>query len=428
MPFFGFLLMLTALVIAGVAGYFSVYGLAFIYQGAFISVVLMGGALEIGKLIATSYLYRYWADTGFFLKTYLLAAILGLMLITSSGIFGYLSSAYQQDTVGIKDVQARIELLDKEFTELSAREAEIDADINRVGSNYVTARLNLMKQYAGEKNALTERRNVIRTEKLKLSTKQLEVEAHTGPIIYIAKAMDKTIDQAVIWMSLLIIAVFDPLAIALTIAANSVMLKHQRLKLEAKAAEVVAEVEVPVEVEKIVEVPVERVVEKIVEVPVEVERKLAAGEFIGDAAFQEQFNDMSRLVVERSSDVAALEEAHNALSRELNEIKVERDRLIDDLRLAIEVDKAEDKAHNRLEIALQHQINTLNHTIEQAENDLAVAIEALEKRDTKIDTLERTNTELEQQIVDLRRQLRKFEMSATDRALLHQQNVVDSKK
>lgn len=414
MPFFGFLLMLTALVIAGVAGYFSVYGLANIYQGAFLSVVLMGGALEIGKLIATSYLYRYWTTTSFVLKTYLMVAILGLMLITSSGIFGYLSSAYQQDAVGIKDVQARIELLDKEYSELSRRETEIDEDINRVGSNYVTARLNLMKQYAGEKKALTERRNVIRTEKLQLSSKQLEVEAHTGPIIYIAKAMGKTIDEAVIWMSLLIIAVFDPLAIALTIAANSVMLQS---KVNTKVE--------PTVVEKVVEVPVEKIVEIIRPA------QIPEGKVVVD---EQEYHDLQTILA--GTDVALNEAAESRAQmeielehhgRELNRLKAERDELLAKLDEFTEKDVVEDRAHSRLEFALQHQIDTLNGAIQNAEVDLAVAIAALEKRETKIEALERHNAELEQQIVELRMQLRKFELSATERAILHQKNVADSK-
>lgn len=217
---FGSFLMFIAVMIAGVSAYFSVYGLAHIFAATFWSVVIMGGVLEVGKLVATSFLYRYWDALRWSLRIYLLSAILGLMAITSAGIFGYLSNAYQQDTVGVKDVVARIELLDTELKTLSERDQQINADIDRIGSNFVTARQNMMKQYAPEKSKITERIAHIRSEKLDLSTKQLEVEAHTGPIIYIAKAMGKGIDEAVMWMICLIIFVFDPLAVALTIGAN----------------------------------------------------------------------------------------------------------------------------------------------------------------------------------------------------------------
>lgn len=409
MPFFGLLLSLTAIIIAGVAGYFSVYGLANIYQGAFLSVVLMGGSLEVGKLIATSYLYRYWATTGFMLKTYLMIAILGLMLITSSGIFGYLSNAYQQDAIGIKDVHARVELLDKEYEELARRESQIDADVNRVGNDYVTARLNLMKQYAGEKTMITERRNEIRAEKLQLASKQLEVEAHTGPIIYIAKAMGKTIDEAVMWMSLLIIFVFDPLAIALTIAANSVMLQHKQKK---QAVEFEPKVEV---------------VEVIKEVPA----SIPEGSILVDVGEYERMSDMisraDRNSATADDERAALNRMIEEQAAQLELIKTEKTKLLAQIEEMAESDRVEDAAHSRLEIALQHQASRLKEDVKQAEQDLAIALDALEKRDTKIENLERHSAELEQQIVELRMQLRKFEMTATERAKLHQQNVVQAK-
>lgn len=230
--FFGCFLMFVAVTIAGVSAYFSVYGLAHIFAATFWSVVIMGGVLEVGKLVATSFLYRYWDAIGWYLRTYLLIAILGLMAITSAGIFGYLSNAYQQDTVGVKDVVARIELLDTELASLSERDKQINLDIDRIGSNYVTARQNMMKQYGPEKVKITERIAKIRAEKLELSSKQLEVEAHTGPIIYIAKAMGKGIDEAVMWMIVLIIVVFDPLAVALTIGANIVLARRTERRRE----------------------------------------------------------------------------------------------------------------------------------------------------------------------------------------------------
>ena len=242
----GYFLLLIALSIAGVAGYFSVYGLAHIFAAAFWSVIIMGGVLEVGKLVATSFLYRYWNDIGVLLRAYLFIAIVGLMAITSAGIFGYLSNAYQQDAVGIKDVAARIELLDTELSSLTAREIQINEDIGRIGSNYVSARQNLLKQYGPEKQKITARIAEIRAEKLELSSKQLEVEAHTGPIIYIAKAMGRGIDEAVIWMICLIIFVFDPLAVALTLAANIALEKKPR-----PAEEIVAPQTVPPQIQEI---------------------------------------------------------------------------------------------------------------------------------------------------------------------------------
>ena len=89
------ILALSTLSLAGVAGYFSIYGLAAIFSGVFWPVVIMGTSLEVSKLVAVSYLYRYWKDTSRILAGYLIAAIFVLMLITSAGIFGFLSMGYQ---------------------------------------------------------------------------------------------------------------------------------------------------------------------------------------------------------------------------------------------------------------------------------------------------------------------------------------------
>lgn len=430
--FFGVLLMLTSLVIAGVAGWFSVYGLAHIYQGAFLSVVLMGGALEIGKLVATSYLYRYWEYTTWLLKTYLMVAILGLMLITSSGIFGYLSNAYQQDAVGIKDVTSRIELIDREYEELSKRELSIDAEVNAVDPKYVSARLKLMAQYKPEKEKLTKRRDEIRVQKLELSTKQLEVEAHTGPIIYIAKAMGKSVDTAVIWLSLLIIAVFDPLAVALTIAANAVFIRNKELKEAAappeeptvveKIVEVEKVVERIVEVEKIVHVPVDRIVEHLVEVPVE-------QDIIYNPAYQALTNENDRLlsIINQNQSEHARRLSEQLVAFE--ELKTEKERLVKELQEFLDETKDQaTEASTRLEHSLQNQIVKLNKTVERTELELQVALDGIDSRDTRIEDLEQTNADLEDQIVELRMLIKKtVDMTPTERVALHQQNIAASK-
>lgn len=420
--FFGILLMLTSLVIAGVAGWFSVYGLAHIYQGAFLSVVLMGGALEIGKLVATSYLYRYWEYTTWLLKTYLMIAILGLMLITSSGIFGYLSNAYQQDAVGIKDVTSRIELIDREYEELSKRELSIDAEINAVDPKYVTARLKLMAQYKPEKEKLTARRDEIRVQKLELSTKQLEVEAHTGPIIYIAKAMGKSVDTAVIWLSLLIIAVFDPLAVALTIAANAVFIRNKELKAASKPPEEQKAVEKIVEVEKLVEVPVDRIVEveKIVEVQ---------GDIIDHPAYRALTGENDRLLSIINQNQSEHARRLSDQMAAFEELKTEKERLVKELQEFLDETKDQPtEASSRLEHSLQNQITKLNKTVERTELELQVALDGIDNRDARIEDLEQTNADLEDQIVELRMLIKKtVDMTPTERVALHQQNIAASK-
>ena len=123
------LLILTTTFIAGAAAFFSVYGLAATFSGTFWSVVLMGSSLEAGKLIAASYLYRYWNKTNIWLKTYLMAGVATLMLLTSTGIFGYLSSGYQQDVLPLKQAEQQVQALEAEKVRLIQRKMQIDDQI-----------------------------------------------------------------------------------------------------------------------------------------------------------------------------------------------------------------------------------------------------------------------------------------------------------
>jgi len=238
--FFITLLILTTLSIAGSAAFFSIYGLAQIFTGAFMPVVIMATSLEAGKLVAASYVYRYWKDIAAWLKMYLIAAIIVIMAITSVGIFGFLSAAYQQDTLPLKQKEQKILLLDSEKVEVLGlkqeridRKKQIDADIASLPNNYVTGRQRLLKSYGPELDQLridvaeyTNRLKEITIEIQELKSETLEQRVHTGPIIFIARVFDADIDEATKWLIMVIIFAFDPLAVALTIGANIAILKR----------------------------------------------------------------------------------------------------------------------------------------------------------------------------------------------------------
>ena len=110
--FFGLLTLFTALAIAGVAAWFSIAGLMAIFSAAALPIAIMAGTLEVGKLLTASWLYRYWGETTLALKTYLSLAVLILMLITSMGIFGYLSKAHLDQAGASVDAFAIVDRLD----------------------------------------------------------------------------------------------------------------------------------------------------------------------------------------------------------------------------------------------------------------------------------------------------------------------------
>ena len=245
--FFITLLILTTLSIAGSAAFFSIYGLAQIFTGSFWPVVVMASSLEAGKLVAASYVYRYWKRIGFLMKTYLITAIFILMLITSAGIFGFLSSAYQQDVLPLEEMQTQIQMYDerkKEIDglkiELNAELARMDGQIDAIPGNHSTNRRKMREsqqedreRIRSELKRLTSEYSVATTEQGKLRTTVIHQRVHTGPIIFIAKAFDREVDDATKWMILLIIFAFDPLAVILTIGANIAVLdrekKHEKI-------------------------------------------------------------------------------------------------------------------------------------------------------------------------------------------------------
>ena len=221
-----FLTLLSALLLSGIAGYYSILGLAAIFTGAFWPIVFMGSVLELSKLVTTSWLYRNWETCPFLLKTYLTSAVVILMLITSMGIFGFLSKAHIDSTMdsGANTVEIKIltqqEKITKERLEyLLARAKDPSTASNR-----------LDKQIQDTQKELTE----INKKRLPLLKESNKLVAEVGPIKYVGDMIygtddDNAIDKAVRLVIMLIMVVFDPLAVLLLIAANISM--QQRVKI-----------------------------------------------------------------------------------------------------------------------------------------------------------------------------------------------------
>jgi len=249
-----FLTLLSALLLSGIAGYYSILGLAAIFTGAFWPIVFMGSVLELSKLVTTSWLYRNWKTCPFLLKTYLTSAVVILMLITSMGIFGFLSKAHIDSTMdsGANTVEIKIltqqEKITKERLEyLLARAKDPSTASNR-----------LDKQIQDTQKELTE----INKKRLPLLKESNKLVAEVGPIKYVGDMIygtddDNAIDKAVRLVIMLIMVVFDPLAVLLLIAANISMQQRVRIP-EAVEPEPVKEPK-PVSVTETVEVNIENI-------------------------------------------------------------------------------------------------------------------------------------------------------------------------
>ena len=149
--FFIPLLGLTALYVAGNAAFFSVFGLSKLFAGATLSVIFMASSLELAKLVTAAYLYRYWPVINRFMKTYLLVGVITLILITSAGIFGFLSNAYQGATIEFEKQSTtllykedRLEQLEEDKVYLKQ---ELSQAVNALPDNFPTAKRLLREEY-----------------------------------------------------------------------------------------------------------------------------------------------------------------------------------------------------------------------------------------------------------------------------------------
>ena len=208
---------LTAIGLSGVAAYYSVIGLAQIFPGSFWPIILMGSILEASKLVTVSWLYNNWNETNRLMKYYFTTAVVLLMLITSMGIFGYLSKAHLDsnvilgaNTVQLKTLETQEKIAKDRLTYLLQRAGDPATASNKIDRQIQDTQVELKR---------------ISTEKLPLMAEENKLSAEIGPIKYIAELFYSKddpgfIDKAVRAVIMIIIVVFDPLAVLLLIAAN----------------------------------------------------------------------------------------------------------------------------------------------------------------------------------------------------------------
>ena len=245
-----FLVGFSALIIAGCAAFFSVTGLGVLFSGASTAVMVMAGSLEFAKLVAATYLKQMWDDITGFNKWYLTIAVGILMVITSAGIFGYLSNAFQQQNLKLGQIEREISVFQTEITTneseinrfttqitnlqqiRNSQEANISKIIERNGS---TSRLSTMVRNADKEisaisvkiNTLTEKNNKNYEEINKIKNNNIETEREVGGFRFIAEAFGMELKNVVKFFIFLIVIVFDPLAIALIIAFNGLIGKKK---------------------------------------------------------------------------------------------------------------------------------------------------------------------------------------------------------
>ena len=229
--YFKYYVGLSALLIAGSAAAFSVFGLSKLFAGAALSVIIMAGSLEFGKLVAASFLYRYWNDINRLLKVYMTIGVITLVLITSAGIFGYLSNAYQGATVNFEKQSTsllykedRLEQLEEDKIYLKE---ELEESIASLPENYITAKRKLREEYNPKVLDINDQILKIKQEIGDLKISLVETGVDVGPAIYLARVFNTDIDTVVKFFIFILIFVFDPMAIALVLAYNRTLQDEQ---------------------------------------------------------------------------------------------------------------------------------------------------------------------------------------------------------
>jgi hypothetical protein len=246
-----YLVGLSAIIVAGCAAYFSVTGLGVLFAGATVSVMVMAGALEFAKLVAATYLKQQWDVIKGFNKWYLATSVATLMLITSAGIFGYLSNAFQQQNLELQKVERDIAVYQTQITKNDAEIARYTTQLTnqqnirnsqesnlskQIDNNRSTLRVSQMIRSADKEIAsvskrideLTIQNNVSLDSINSIKNNNIQLEREVGGFRFVAEAFNVPLNDVVKFFILIIVLVFDPLAVALIIAFNGLIMQPKK--------------------------------------------------------------------------------------------------------------------------------------------------------------------------------------------------------
>ena len=246
------IMFVAAISLSCIAAFYSIVGLTAIFAAAVVPIIIMGGILEVSKLVVASWLYRNWEEVPFSFKAYFTTAIVILMMLTSMGIFGFLSKAHLDQAVPAGDITAQVQIYDDKIkTEkdnieaarkaLTQMDAQLDQKLLRsTDEKGADKAIQIRRSQSSERkklqNEIAEAQKTIvklQTERAPVASQARKVEAEVGPVKYIAALIyGDTLDQnmlekAVRWVIIMIVLVFDPLAVLMLVAVNWSLKKRQ---------------------------------------------------------------------------------------------------------------------------------------------------------------------------------------------------------
>jgi hypothetical protein len=246
------IMFVAAISLSCIAAWYSIAGLTAIFAAAVVPIIIMGGILEVSKLVVASWLYRNWTEVPNTFKVYFTAAVVILMMITSMGIFGFLSKAHLDQAVPAGDVSAQVTIYDDKIkTErdnidaarkaLAQMDAQIDQKLSRsTDEKGADKAIQIRRSQSSERkklqNEISESQKTIvklQTERAPIASQARKIEAEVGPIKYIAALIygdtldANVLEKAVRWVIIMIVLVFDPLAVLMLVAVNWSLKKRQ---------------------------------------------------------------------------------------------------------------------------------------------------------------------------------------------------------
>ncbi len=233
-------LIVATLCVSTLGATFSVMGLGALFSGALLAVWAMAASLELAKFMLAAYVHQRWVQLNLIYKSYLVFAIVVLSIITSMGIFGFLSDAYQSTTTLIDAENVKLVTQQSLENNNKAEIARLNKAIEEIPVTRISKRLKARAEMEPTILAITKQNELIEQEIGRSQLRMIEIKKKVGPLIYIARAFGMEIDSVVKYLTLILVTVFDPLAICLIIAMSQALDSRKRKQTDSVVTTVVA--------------------------------------------------------------------------------------------------------------------------------------------------------------------------------------------
>lgn len=223
------LLGFTAGTVSIVGAAFSISGLARLFSGAPLAVMIMAGALEFAKMVSASFLHSNWHRLHLIMRIYLSIAVGILMSITSLGIFGYLSYAYQRTSSDLKETMVNLESMAIQDRKVQEEINRLQAEVDQIPTSRVTKRLEVQREIDPRLEQLKKQSMDLQMKIREANLKKLSYQVEIGPVVYVAQIINKDMDSVANWLIALFVFVFDPLAVCLVLATSFAIKNRDKL-------------------------------------------------------------------------------------------------------------------------------------------------------------------------------------------------------